>query len=52
VDLPARPDRLKEHALTGRPLSGRQAADVEPVNHAYENMGIASTQVLGPTSTA
>lgn len=75
--------RLKEHALTGRPLSGRQAADVELinravpfaqlettvaqlaadlarmpasqmaamkliVNHAYESMGIASTQVLGP----
>ncbi len=75
--------RLKEHALTGRPLSGRQAADVElinravpfaelestvaalaadlarmpssqmaamklVVNHAYESMGIASTQVLGP----
>jgi enoyl-CoA hydratase len=75
--------RLKEHALTGRPLTGRQAADVELinravpfarleatvaelaaqlasvpvsqtaamkliVNHAYESMGLASTQVLGP----
>jgi enoyl-CoA hydratase len=75
--------RTKFHALTGRPLSGRQAADVElineavpfaelearvaalaaelagipssqlaamklVVNHAYENMGLASTQTLGP----
>jgi enoyl-CoA hydratase len=75
--------KAKEHALTGRPLSGRQAADVELinravpfdqleatvatlaedlaripasqlaamklcVNHAYEAMGIASTQTLGP----
>jgi enoyl-CoA hydratase len=75
--------RAKYHALTGRPLSGRQAADVElinqavpfadleatvaqlagelaripasqlaamklVVNHAYENMGLASTQTLGP----
>jgi enoyl-CoA hydratase len=75
--------KAKEHALTGRPLSGRQAADVGlingavpfeeledavaaqaaelarvpasqlaamklVVNHAYEQMGIASTQVLGP----
>ncbi len=75
--------KAKEHALTGRPLTGRQAADVElinravpferleetvaelaadlvqipasqlaamklVVNHAYENMGIASTQTLGP----
>jgi enoyl-CoA hydratase len=75
--------KAKEHALTGRPLTGRQAADIELineavpfahleatvaehaaelarmpasqlaamkliVNHAYENMGIASTQVLGP----
>ena len=75
--------RAKFHALTGRPLSGRQAADVElvneavpfarlearvaelaadlvaipssqlaamklAVNHAYEAMGLASTQTLGP----
>jgi enoyl-CoA hydratase len=75
--------RAKYHALTGRPLSGREAADVElvnmavpfaelertvaqlaselagipssqlaamklVVNHAYENMGLASTQTLGP----
>lgn len=75
--------RAKYHALTGRPLSGRQAADVElineavpferledrvaklagelseipasqlaamklVVNHAYENMGLHSSQVLGP----
>jgi enoyl-CoA hydratase/carnithine racemase len=75
--------KAKEHALTGRPLSGRQAADIElineavpferlagtvaelatalaripasqlaamklVVNHAYDQMGIASTQVLGP----
>ena len=76
--------RAKYHALTGRPLNGRQAADVElineavpfarargsasprwppswpqsrrrsssamklVVNHAYENMGLASTQTLGP----
>jgi enoyl-CoA hydratase len=75
--------KAKEHALTGRPLSGREAAaaglinravpfeDLETavgreaaelaripasqvaamklvVNHAYEQMGIASTQVLGP----
>jgi enoyl-CoA hydratase len=75
--------RTKFHALTGRPLSGRAAADVElineavpfdalearvaelaaelaripssqlaamklVVNHAYENMGLASTQTLGP----
>jgi enoyl-CoA hydratase len=75
--------RAKYHALTGRPLSGRAAADVEliniavpfaeleatvarvvgelsripssqlsamklVVNHAYENMGLASTQTLGP----
>jgi enoyl-CoA hydratase len=75
--------RAKFHALTGRPLTGRQAADVElineavpfasletrvaelaaelaripssqlaamklVVNHAYENMGLASTQTLGP----
>jgi enoyl-CoA hydratase len=75
--------RAKYHALSGRPLSGREAADVElineavpfarledrvdelagelaaipssqlaamklVVNHAYENMGLASTQTLGP----
>ncbi len=75
--------KAKEHALTGRPLTGRQAADIQlinkavvfeqleaavaelaadlaripssqlaamklVVNHAYENMGISSTQVLGP----
>jgi enoyl-CoA hydratase len=75
--------RVKEYALTGRPLSGREAADaglinravpferleqevraeavrlakVPPsqlaamklvVNQAYENMGLASTQTLGP----
>jgi len=75
--------RAKYHALTGRPLSGREAADIElineavpfeqlearvrevaedlaslpagqlaaqklMVNQAYENMGLASTQTLGP----
>jgi enoyl-CoA hydratase len=75
--------RAKFHALTGRPLNGREAADAElineavpfpslearvaelaadlaripssqlaamklVVNHAYENMGLASTQTLGP----
>jgi enoyl-CoA hydratase len=75
--------RAKEYALTGRPLSGREAAEVglinravpfaelestvaeearrlaaiPPsqtaamkliVNQAYENMGLASTQALGP----
>jgi enoyl-CoA hydratase len=75
--------RAKYHALTGRPLTGRQAADVElinqavpfaqledtvaalaadlcaipssqlaamklVVNQAYENMGLGSTQTLGP----
>ncbi|HEX4467477.1 MAG TPA: crotonase/enoyl-CoA hydratase family protein [Solirubrobacteraceae bacterium] len=75
--------RAKEHALTGKPLSGREAADVELinravpferleaevaeqaermaaiplsqltamkliVNQAYENMGLHSTQLLGP----
>jgi enoyl-CoA hydratase len=75
--------KLKEHALTGRPLTGRRAAEIElinravpfaelestvlglahelarmpssqmaamklVVNHAYESMGLASTQVLGP----
>jgi enoyl-CoA hydratase len=75
--------RTKFHALTGRPLTGREAAEVElineavpfarleervaelaaelasipssqlaamklVVNHAYENMGLASTQTLGP----
>jgi enoyl-CoA hydratase len=75
--------RAKEHALTGRPLSGAEAAEVElinravpfaeleaevaraarelasipasqlaamklVVNHAYESMGLASTQTLGP----
>jgi enoyl-CoA hydratase len=75
--------RTKFHALTGRPLTGREAADVElineavpfanlevrvreladelatipasqlaamklSVNHAYEAMGLASTQTLGP----
>jgi enoyl-CoA hydratase len=75
--------KAKEHALTGKPLSGREAADVELinaavpfeeleravaeqarqlatipssqlaamkliVNQAYENMGLASTQTLGP----
>jgi enoyl-CoA hydratase len=75
--------RTKLHALTGRPLSGREAADVALineavpferlevtvaslaeelagipssqlaamkliVNQAYENMGLASTQTLGP----
>jgi enoyl-CoA hydratase len=75
--------KAKEHALLGRPLSGREAADIElineavpfaeleatvatraaelaaipasqlaamklVVNHAYENMGLASTQTLGP----
>ena len=75
--------RAKEFALTGKPLSGRQAADcglinsavpfaeLEPtvrraatqlasiplsqlsamkliVNQAYENMGLAATQTLGP----
>ncbi len=75
--------RAKYHALTGRPLTGREAADVElinqavpfaqledtvaalaadlaripssqlaamklVVNQAYENMGLSSTQTLGP----
>jgi enoyl-CoA hydratase len=75
--------KAKEHALTGKPLSGRQAAEVELinravpfaeleavvaeqaaqltripssqlaamkliVNQAYENMGLHSTQTLGP----
>jgi enoyl-CoA hydratase len=75
--------KAKEHALTGKPLTGREAADVGlinaavpfaeleeatkkqaeelasipasqlaamklVVNHAYENMGLASTQTLGP----
>lgn len=75
--------RAKEYALTGKPLSGREAAAVGlinssvpfesleeevsqraqrlasipasqlsamklVVNHAYENMGLASTQILGP----
>ena len=75
--------RAKFHALTGRPLSGREAAEVGlinqavpfeqleqtvaalaadlctipssqlaamklVVNHAYEAMGLASTQTLGP----
>ena len=75
--------KAKEYALTGRPLSGREAADVGlineavpfadleatvreraeqlaaipssqlaamklVVNQAYENMGLASTQTLGP----
>jgi enoyl-CoA hydratase len=75
--------RAKLHALTGQPLSGREAADVGlineavpfsdleervgvlaaqlasippsqlaamklVVNHAYESMGLASTQTLGP----
>jgi enoyl-CoA hydratase len=75
--------KAKEHALTGKPLSGREAADIElinaavpfeqleatvaeqaaqlasipasqlaamklVVNQAYENMGLHSTQTLGP----
>ncbi|MDJ0961749.1 MAG: crotonase/enoyl-CoA hydratase family protein [Acidimicrobiia bacterium] len=75
--------KAKEYALTGKALSGREAADIGlineavpfdqleatvrkraeqlasippsqtaamklVVNHAFENMGIASTQVLGP----
>jgi enoyl-CoA hydratase len=75
--------RAKEYALTGKPLSGREAADAGLINHAvpferledtvkeqaeqlasiplsqlaamklvvnqaYENMGLASTQTLGP----
>jgi enoyl-CoA hydratase/carnithine racemase len=75
--------KAKEHALTGRPLSGIEAAEAELinaavpferlsdevaerarqlaslpagqlaamkliVNQAYENMGLASTQLLGP----
>jgi enoyl-CoA hydratase len=75
--------KAKEYALTGKPLSGAEAAAVElinravpfaqleeevaktarqlasipasqlaamklVVNHAYENMGLASTQTLGP----
>jgi len=75
--------RAKEYALTGKPLSGKKAAEIGlinqavpfeqleatvrktaeqlariplsqlaamklVVNHAYENMGLASTQVLGP----
>jgi enoyl-CoA hydratase len=75
--------KAKEYALTGKPLSGVEAAEVElinravpfaqledevakaarelasipasqlaamklAVNHAYENMGLASTQTLGP----
>jgi enoyl-CoA hydratase len=75
--------RAKYHALTGRPLSGKEAAEIELineavpfdrlearvaelaadlaripasqlaamkliVNQAYENMGLASTQTLGP----
>jgi enoyl-CoA hydratase/carnithine racemase len=75
--------KAKEHALTGKPLSGAEAAEIElinravpfdqleqtvaetaqeltsipasqlaamklAVNHAYENMGLASSQTLGP----
>ncbi len=83
MDLQAWSPRAKEHALTGRPLSGAEAADVGlinrsvpferleeevratagrlaslplsqlaamklVVNQAFENMGLASTQTLGP----
>ena len=75
--------RCKWHALTGEPLSGKQAAEIELINHAvpfgvlettvralaeklaklplsqlaamklivnqaYDNMGLATTQLLGP----
>jgi enoyl-CoA hydratase len=75
--------KAKEHALTGKPLSGREAADLQLinaalpfealeaevarqaeqlasvpssqlaamkliVNQAYDNMGLGSTQTLGP----
>jgi enoyl-CoA hydratase len=75
--------KAKEHALTGKPMSGREAAEIElinravpfgdleravadqaeqlasipsaqlaamklVVNQAYENMGLHSTQTLGP----
>jgi enoyl-CoA hydratase len=53
--------KAKEYALTGKPLSGVEAAAELAaipasqlaamklvVNHAYENMGLASTQTLGP----
>jgi enoyl-CoA hydratase len=55
--------RAKELALTGRSLSGREAAEIELINRAvpfqeledvvqmnqvYENMGLHSTQTLGP----
>jgi enoyl-CoA hydratase len=40
--------KAKEYALTGKPLSGVEAAAIELVNRAYENMGLASTQTLGP----
>ena len=75
--------RVKWHALTGQPLSGKEAAEIGlinvsvpferledevaelagrlasvplsqlaamklVVNHAYDNMGVGSTQVLGP----
>lgn len=35
--------RLKEHALTGRPLNGRQAADVELINRAVPFAELEST---------
>ena len=44
--------KAKELALTGRSVSGREAAEIGLVNKAgpfvaYDNMGLASTQLLG-----
>src|SRR3954451_662465 len=35
--------KAKEHALTGRPLSGRQAADIELINEAVPFSGLEAT---------
>ena len=47
--------RAKEHALTGRPLSGREAAEIELINHAVpferlEDDGRASWPTSSPRS--
>jgi enoyl-CoA hydratase len=45
--------RAKEHALTGRPLSGREAADVELINRAVPFAELEATvAALARTSRA
>ncbi len=47
--VPPMPDEFEQAVKLASIPSSQLAAMKLVVNHAYENMGVSSTQVLGPT---